>query len=140
MEPTRRVRQPGIEYCTDSSGTPAFVEIGDLRSRSYSDFESSASNVIKLLQPKRDGFVPHVLAQHVAQAVTGAENETEVVGIYTDVDGSVEYDVTEPETIPFGATWQQNRLPATSTKALTRPSSSLCLLKHYRKHWSGLKS
>ena len=97
----------GIEYCTDSSGTPAFVEIGDLRSRSYSDFESSASNVIKLLQPKRDGFVPHVLAQHVAQAVTGAENETEVVGIYTDVDGSVEYDVTEPETIPFGATWQQ---------------------------------
>ena len=97
----------GIEYCVNSSGATAFVEIGDLRSRSYTDFQSSASDVIKLLQPKRDGFVPHVLAQHVAEAVTGTQNETEAVGTYTDSDGNVETEIPEPEAIPFGATWEQ---------------------------------
>ena len=42
-----------------------------------------------------------------AEAVSGTAGETQAVGTYTAVDGEVEYDVPEPEAIPFGATWQQ---------------------------------
>ena len=54
-----------------------------------------------------EGFIAHELQLTVPTAVFGTKDATETIGTFTDVDGNVETDVTEPEAIPFGATWQQ---------------------------------
>ena len=96
----------GVQFNT--SGTrAAFIHLADERNTTYVDFAGNAADTVKLLQPKVNGFIPHQLQTLVADAVTGIKDATEAIGTYTDVDGSVETEVTEPEAIPFGATWQQ---------------------------------
>ena len=86
----------GVQYCVDGLGTPAFIEIGDIRNTTYTEFTDNASNIIKLLSPKVNGFNPSELRQHVSYAVTGEENEEETVGTVTDYNGEVlETNVTE---------------------------------------------
>ena len=53
-----------------------------------------------------EGFVAHELQEHTVLAVSGEKDATEVFGTYTDVDGNVETNVTEPATIPAGATFE----------------------------------
>ena len=92
----------GIQYCVDNSGTPAFVEIGDARNRSFTDFSGNAADKIKLLQPKVNGFNPAQLQAVVANAVTGTENEEEAIGSLADYDGTVlETEVAEPDELEY---------------------------------------
>ena len=53
-----------------------------------------------------EGFVAHELQEHTVLAVSGEKDATEVFGTYTDVDGNVETNVTEPATIPAGSTFE----------------------------------
>ena len=92
-----RVSDTNVIYTTDSIGTPAFVEFGDARNRTFTDFNGNAADTIKLLQPKVNGFNPAQLQAVVANAVTGTENEEEAIGTLYDFDGTVlETEVTEP--------------------------------------------
>ena len=87
----------GTIYGTNSAGTPAFVELGDARNRTFTDFTGNATDTVKLLQPKVNGFNPVQLQAVVASAVTGTENEEEAIGTFADYDGTVlEAEVTEP--------------------------------------------
>jgi len=78
----------------------------------------SAIDAIKSLRPvnynftaypgkTRPGFIAHEVAETLPVAVTGEKDAEEIIGTYTDPDGVVETEVTEPEAIPFGATWVQ---------------------------------
>ena len=53
-----------------------------------------------------EGFLAHELAEHSVLAVSGEKDATEVFGTYTDPDGNVETDVSEPEAMPYGATFE----------------------------------
>ena len=97
----------GVLYATDSSGTPAFVELADARRKTLTAFSGAATDIIKAINPGLNGFIAHELQAAVPNAVTGTQDETEAIGTFTDADGSVETEVTEPEAIPFGATWTQ---------------------------------
>ena len=68
---------------------------------------ADASSAIKQLQPGVEGFIADEVETIFPDAVSGTAGATEAIGTYTDVDGNVETEVTEPEAIPFGSTWQQ---------------------------------
>ena len=53
-----------------------------------------------------EGFLAHELAEHSVLAVSGEKDATEVFGTYTYPDGNVETDVSEPEAMPYGATFE----------------------------------
>ena len=70
----------------------------------------SASNIIKLLQPKVitqggqtfNGFLPSDLTSVYDDAVDGDENATEPIGTVTDYDGTeLETNVTEPDELTY---------------------------------------
>ena len=53
-----------------------------------------------------EGFLAHELAAYSPLAVSGEKDATEVFGTYTDPDGNVETDVSEPDAVPYGATFE----------------------------------
>ena len=78
----------------------------------------SSVDIIKALNPVSykftngdpktyQGFIAHELQEQVPAAVLGIKDDTETIGTYTDADGAVQTEVTEPEAIPYGATWEQ---------------------------------
>ena len=90
----------------------------DYRLKSNVNPMGSAVDVIKALKPYtfeftndpgvvHQGFFAHELQEQVPMAVSGTKDATEAIGTYTDVDGNVETEVTEPEAIPYGASWSQ---------------------------------
>ena len=101
----------------DGSGGVSFGS-SDYRLKENIVDAPSAINTIKSLRPvnynfkshpgkTRPGFIAHELQEHVPAAVTGTKDATEAIGTYTNPDGVVETEVTEPEAIPLGATWKQ---------------------------------
>ena len=68
---------------------------------------ADASSAIKQLQPGVEGFIADEVEAIFPDAVSGTTGATEAIGTLTDVDGNAETDVTEPEAMPFGSTWQQ---------------------------------
>ena len=78
---------------------------------------TSASDRVKQLNPCSfnfigvdetvEGFIAHEIQAVVPATASGTKDETEVIGTFTDVDGNIETEVTEPEAIPYGATWEQ---------------------------------
>ena len=112
----------GVLYATDSTGTPAFVELGDVRNRTFTDFSGNAADTLKLLQPKTNGFNPAQLQAVVANAVTGTENAEESIGTLYDYDGSVvETDVPEPssEELEYQEFVQNDEVVTTVTRTRT---------------------
>ena len=113
-------RENGVEVDSirlDGAGGVSFGT-SDYRTKENIVDLPSAVDQIKALRPvnfnykwaqgkTRPGFVAHELAEALPVAVVGEKDETESIGIYTDVDGNVETEVPEPEAIPFGATWEQ---------------------------------
>lgn len=74
-----------------------------------------AVDIVKALQPKVitqggetfTSFLPADLAGTFAEAVDGEAGATVAIGTYTNAEGVVETDVEEPESIPYGETWEQ---------------------------------
>ena len=95
------------------AGGPLLLDVdADARKVTSTEELSNASAVVQQLQPvkingTRHGFTASALEPIFAEAVSGTAGETQAIGTYTPVDGEVEYNVTEPEAIPFGATWEQ---------------------------------
>ena len=95
------------------AGGPLLLDVdADARKVTSTEELSNASAVVQQLQPvkingTRHGFTASALEPIFAEAVSGTAGETQAIGTYTPVDGEVEYNVTEPEAIPLGATWQQ---------------------------------
>ena len=97
----------GILLTSNSATGPVIVQNSDARVKTLTPFSGNAADTIKLLSPGVNGFIAHELQAHVSDAVTGTQDETEVIGTMTDADGVVTTDVTEPEAMPYGATWVQ---------------------------------
>ena len=58
---------------------------------------TNATDVIKQLAPKQEGFKAEELQAIVPEAVTGTQNATEAIGTLADYDGTViETEITEP--------------------------------------------
>ena len=102
----------------DGAGTAKFIEGSDYRVKENIVDLPSAVDQVKALRPvnfnykwapekTRPGFVAHELSQTLPVAVVGEKDEVETIGTYTDADGNVETEVTEPAVIPAGATWVQ---------------------------------
>ena len=100
----------------DNANTPGLFNTSDYRIKSNITPLESAVDKIKQLNPctytaygidNITGFVAHELQEVHPQCVMGEKDATEAIGTLTDVDGNVETDVTEPEALPFGSTWQQ---------------------------------
>ena len=47
------------------------------------------------------------MAGTFAEAVEGEAGATVAIGTYTDAEGVTQTDVEEPESIPYGETWEQ---------------------------------
>lgn len=103
-----------IDLGPGGSATPS----SDYRIKENISSLPSAVNIIKQLNPvsfdytgsrpkNQIGFIAHELQEHVSQAVIGAKDATEAIGTYTDAEGVVITDVTEPEAMPYGETWVQ---------------------------------
>ena len=97
-----------------SSNSVAFNETSDYRLKENIVDLPNAIDRVKAIKPYRytfknepgvvhEGFLAHELAEHTVLAVSGEKDETEVFGTYTDPDGNVETNVSEPEAVPFGA-------------------------------------
>ena len=92
----------------NGTGGASFVEGSDYRLKENIVDMPSAVDTVKNLRTvefnykdypgkTRKGFIAHELQQHVAEAVFGTEDETEVIGTVTDWDGTeLETEVTEP--------------------------------------------
>ena len=96
----------GLQYWVGTT-RGGFYQSSDRRQAEIVTSISDATSQIKQLQPKLEGFIADELETIVPQAVSGTENAEEAIGTLTDAEGVVEADVTEPEAIPFGATWVQ---------------------------------
>ena len=104
---------------TDGATITIFNMTSDYRIKTNIQELTNATQKIQALNPvsfeytdrnpgvSYQGFVAHELAEVCPKAVVGTKDATEVIGTLTDVDGNVETEVTEPEAIPFGATWEQ---------------------------------
>ena len=99
-------------------GVLRFSPASDYRLKNNVNDLGSSTEIIKNLRPityeveshpgiTHLGFIAHELQEHVLDAVSGTKDATEAIGTYTDPDGNVETDVTEPEAIPYGATWTE---------------------------------
>ena len=93
-------------------------ETSDYRLKENIQPIANASELIKQLNPSTyqfksepgvicHGFLAHELQTVLPRAVSGTKDGTEAIGTHTDAEGVVTTDVTEPETLPFGATWVQ---------------------------------
>ena len=51
------------------------------------------------------GFLAHEVQEQIPYAAFGVKDEVETYGTYTAPDGVVEADVSEPEAVPYGATF-----------------------------------
>lgn len=100
-----------------SSNSVAFNETSDYRLKENIVDLPNAVERVKAIKPYRynfknepgvihEGFLAHELAEHTVLAVSGEKDETEVFGTYTDPDGNVETNVSEPEAMPYGATFE----------------------------------
>ena len=106
-----------VYSCGQNSVASGFITESDYRLKENIADLPSAVNAVKALKPKTfnyigstetvQGFVAHELQEVNSFFATGTKDETEAVGTYTDAEGNVETEVTEPEAIPFGATWEQ---------------------------------
>jgi len=104
---------------TDGAQITIFGQASDYRIKTNIQQLTNATEKIQSLNPvsfeytdrnpgvSYQGFVAHELAEICPKAVVGEKDASEAIGTYTDVDGNVETEVTEPEAIPFGATWEQ---------------------------------
>jgi hypothetical protein len=102
----------------DGANVIALVGTSDYRAKTNVVEISNATNVIKSLRPvnysfiddverTHQGFIAHELQQYVPTAAFGTKDATESIGVYTDVDGNIETDVVEPESISYGASWSE---------------------------------
>ena len=97
-------------------------QLCDYRIKKDIEEMTGASEAVKALRPvtfeytdrapgvRVDGFIAHEVEEAIpatCRAVYGEKDATEAIGTYTDPDGVVKTEVPEPESIPFGATWEQ---------------------------------
>ena len=101
-----RQRNDALEYWIRTT-RGGFYRVSDRRQGEIVTAISNATNLVKQLQPKLEGFIADELETVVPLAVSGEANETQAVGTYTYADGEVLTEVPEPAEIPFGSTWEQ---------------------------------
>ena len=123
--------------------TPASDIIKGLRVRQF-NFKGSPTSVV--------GFVAHEVQEFIPQAVGGTKDATETYGTYTSPEGVVETEVSEPEAVPFGATFEPvgtrdvyqdlatSELIPFLTKALQEALGEIDNLKNALQPWKGLDS
>ena len=96
---------------TGGDGGPLILDEGaDARRVSSTSAITNASAVVQQLNPlrinnQRFGFTAADLQPVVSEAVVGTADATEAIGTFTDAEGVVTTNVTEPEAMPLGATW-----------------------------------
>ena len=92
-----KIENSSVAFITNPGG--GFFVSTDSRLLSSTNEIVNATETIKALNPKQEGFIAHELQAHVSDAVTGTQDETEAIGTLTDYDGTVlETEVTEPST------------------------------------------
>ena len=98
---------------SDSTGRLSFKGTSDYRTKTNIAPLSSATSIIKSLNPVTfefvwspgstvSGFVAHEVQEHFPEAVTGTKDQTTPIGTLTDYDGTVlETEVTEPDELEY---------------------------------------
>ena len=90
-----KIEDTSVAFITNPGG--GFFVSTDSRLLPSTNEIVNATETIKALNPKQEGFIAHELQAHVSEAVTGTQNETEAVGTLTDYNGTVlQTEVPEP--------------------------------------------